>query len=102
MGFLSRKTKPAPPVDESHPISEELELMEKALPETRDSNPSTADPAADGEAVHEGDDDRDLIPSEEPTRPAEPTKVEPEATVTPKVEPRERIPEEPVKEGERL
>src|SRR3954452_24561810 len=99
MGFLSRKTKPAPPVDESHPISEELELMEKALPETRDSNPATADPAVDGEAVREGDDDRDLILSE---RPSEPTKVEPEGTVTPKVEPRERIPEEPVKEEERF
>jgi chromosome partitioning protein len=103
MGFLSRKTKPAPPVDESHPISEELELMEKALPETRDSKPSTADPAEHRSAPAAPEhDDRDLIPSEEPTRSAEPTKVEPEATVTPKVEPRERIPEEPVKEEERF
>jgi chromosome partitioning protein len=35
MGFLSRKTKsaPAPAVDDEHPIVEELEAMEEAVPE---------------------------------------------------------------------
>ena len=34
MGFLSRKPKPAPiQVDEQHPIVEELQRMEEAVPE---------------------------------------------------------------------
>ena len=34
MGFLSRKPKPAPiKVDEEHPIVEELQRMEEAVPE---------------------------------------------------------------------
>ncbi len=34
MGFLSRKPKPAPiQVDEEHPIVEELQRMEEAVPE---------------------------------------------------------------------
>ena len=32
MGFLSRKTKPAPVIDEAHPMEEELEQMERAVP----------------------------------------------------------------------
>jgi chromosome partitioning protein len=33
MGFLSRKSKPAPVVDEPHPIVEELKKMEEVVPE---------------------------------------------------------------------
>ncbi len=48
MGFLSRKTKHAPPpVEETHPISEELELMEEAVPEPRDDGPPAAGPVAE-------------------------------------------------------
>jgi chromosome partitioning protein len=37
MGFLSRKSKPAPvEVDEEHPIVEELQRMEEAVPERRE------------------------------------------------------------------
>jgi chromosome partitioning protein len=44
MGFLSRKNKfaPAPAADETHPIVEELEEMERAMPET----PRPAGPVA--------------------------------------------------------
>jgi chromosome partitioning protein len=46
MGFLSRKTKTAPaPTDEPHPIVEELQAMEEAVPET----PGPADPVAAGD-----------------------------------------------------
>jgi chromosome partitioning protein len=39
MGFLSRKTKTAPlPTDEPHPIVEELERMEEAVPERPDGS----------------------------------------------------------------
>jgi chromosome partitioning protein len=45
MGFLSRKTKLAPAsVDEPHPIVEELEQMEEAVPE----RPQPAGPVAEG------------------------------------------------------
>jgi chromosome partitioning protein len=46
MGFLSRKSKftPTPVVEEEHPIVEELEQMEAAVPET---DRSTAGPVAD-------------------------------------------------------
>jgi chromosome partitioning protein len=45
MGFLSRKTKSAPvQTEEPHPIVEELEEMEDAVPET----PKTAGPVAGG------------------------------------------------------
>jgi chromosome partitioning protein len=59
MGFLSRKTKSAPlPVEEQHPIEEELQSMEAAVPESsevgsRDGkgrDVSAAGPVADGEA----------------------------------------------------
>jgi chromosome partitioning protein len=53
MGFLSRKNKSAPapvPVEEPHPIVEELQAMEEAVPQrTRDdegSEPSAAGPVA--------------------------------------------------------
>jgi chromosome partitioning protein len=54
MGFLSRKNKSAPtpvPVEEAHPIVEELQEMEAAVPVRRDdegSDLSTAGPVAGG------------------------------------------------------
>jgi chromosome partitioning protein len=62
MGFLSRKTKSAPvPVDESHPIVEELQEMEQAVPE-----PTPAPPAEEASKAAEPDEParmkaRDLI-----------------------------------------
>jgi chromosome partitioning protein len=48
MGFLSRKPKPAPiQVDEQHPIVEELQRMEEAVPERRVAESDT--PAVDSE-----------------------------------------------------
>lgn len=58
MGFLSRKPKPAPvQVDEEHPIVEELQRMEEAVPErphrsdSRTEEPRPAGPVAEGEAA---------------------------------------------------
>jgi len=49
MGFLSRKTKPAPvSLDEPHPIVEELKRMEEAVPE-KGTDPSAAGPVAAGD-----------------------------------------------------
>ena len=48
MGFLSRKTKsaPAPQIEETHPIVEELEAMEQAVPErARDDEGQDPQPA---------------------------------------------------------
>ena len=67
MGFLSRKNKtvppPEPPVDEQHPIIEELREMEDAVPErgARNDEGHTSQPAG---PVDAGDD--------EPSRPAGP------------------------------
>jgi chromosome partitioning protein len=53
MGFLSRKSKPAPiQVDDQHPIVEELQRMEEAVPEraapdSEGPSPQPAGPAAD-------------------------------------------------------
>jgi chromosome partitioning protein len=55
MGFLSRKAKPAPvAVDEPHPIIEELQRMEEAVPETpthKASEPEPVDPVAEKPAT---------------------------------------------------
>jgi chromosome partitioning protein len=48
MGFLSRKTKPAPapaPVEDGHPIMEELQEMEEAVRPPRDDEGPAAQPA---------------------------------------------------------
>ncbi len=50
MGFLSRKNKSAPVIDEPHPMEEELEQMERAVP-SQDSSPSAAGPDADAEGA---------------------------------------------------
>jgi chromosome partitioning protein len=69
MGFLSRKPKPAPiQVDEQHPIVEELQRMEEAVPERS------------GADTWEGDDHGTSEP-----RPAEPVAEEPAAPVEPVV-----------------
>jgi chromosome partitioning protein len=56
MGFLSRKSKsaPVPTLEEAHPIEEELESMEAAVPEQRDDELRTAQPAgpvSEGQSV---------------------------------------------------
>jgi chromosome partitioning protein len=51
MGFLSRKNKPAPPppaADDEHPIVEELEAMEAAVPERTDRNDEGSEPQPAG------------------------------------------------------
>src|SRR5829696_6403105 len=84
MGFLSRKTKPAhtPVVDETHPIDDELQEMQRVVPES-DADASPAAPGreaeeapVDGESPSPSpDDDRNLILSEEGEGPVERTKV---------------------------
>jgi chromosome partitioning protein len=60
MGFLSRKSKSAPVLtEEQHPIEEELESMEAAVPESVEQEPRgdegqgapPADPVAEGQSV---------------------------------------------------
>jgi chromosome partitioning protein len=58
MGFLSRKSKPAPvQVDEDHPIVEELQRMEEAVPERS------------GADTWEGDDDFETEPQSDELHP---------------------------------
>ncbi len=52
MGFLSRKKKPQPVVEDTHPLEEELKGMEEAVPEAQyvedvDGGAPTAGPVAD-------------------------------------------------------
>jgi chromosome partitioning protein len=90
MGFLSRKTKPAPVIDEEHPMEQELAQMEQAVPATG-SDPAAAEetPAAPGREAEEAavdgespspspDDDRNLTPSKEGEGPSERTEVKAE------------------------
>jgi chromosome partitioning protein len=93
MGFLSRKSKSAVPVEErpeAHPIEEELQAMERAVA----ANGSPAAPgseaeevAADGEAPREPDDDRNLTPSEEGSRPSAPAPRSPYLPPPPRAPP---------------
>jgi chromosome partitioning protein len=54
MGFLSRKSKTVPATaDEQHPIEEELQAMEEAVPE-RGTNGPTAGPVVDEERLPAG------------------------------------------------
>jgi chromosome partitioning protein len=69
MGFLSRKTKPSPVIDEPHPVEEELKQMERAVPESGTER-SAAGPVAEESASSSPDDDRNPIPSEEGEGPA--------------------------------
>ncbi|HEX8754418.1 MAG TPA: AAA family ATPase [Solirubrobacterales bacterium] len=86
MGFLSRKPKPAPPVeiqDEQHPIHEELQRMEEAVPERTDVEAEVQHPKA---------------PEAEPGPVVE---VAPEPVVKEKVEPavEAKVEPEPAEEG---
>lgn len=53
MGFLSRKKKPQPVIEDTHPLEEELKGMEEAVPEAQyvdsdvDGTPPAAGPVAD-------------------------------------------------------
>jgi chromosome partitioning protein len=47
MGFLSRKSKSAPVIEEPHPMEEELAQMERAVPPARTDELSPAGPVAD-------------------------------------------------------
>jgi chromosome partitioning protein len=71
MGFLSRKTKSkSAVVDEPHPILEELERMEEAVPER--STTDTSDRPAAGPVTGEGGALRAEGPSSTPPSPAPP------------------------------
>jgi chromosome partitioning protein len=85
MGFLSRKSKSAVPVEEpreDHPIIDELQEMERVVPERKEEHSvdvppagpgrEAEEPAVDGEALPSADEDHDLIPSEEAEGPAAP------------------------------
>jgi chromosome partitioning protein len=75
MGFLSRKPKPAPViVEEPHPIDEELQRMEEAVPEREFDEPRAADPVVEEAYVEE---DSDFLPVEE----EEYSEPEPEAEI---------------------
>src|ERR1700761_4100091 len=72
MGFLSRKKKAEPAVvEETHPLEEELQHMEQAVPE-RDMTPPTAGPVA-GEGTSSsqaaGEDAPSAPPAEETSAP---------------------------------
>jgi chromosome partitioning protein len=54
MGFLSRKPKHAPVVDEEHPIVEELKQMEEAVPERRPAGPVEEDDSGTEERLPAG------------------------------------------------
>ena len=86
MGFLSRKSKSAstPVVEETHPIDDELQEMERVVPEqSADVSPAAPgreaeEAAVDGEAPPSPDDDRNLTPSEEGPVTATKVKSEPD------------------------
>ncbi len=86
MGFLSRKPKPAPiQVDEQHPIVEELQRMEEAVPERPAPEPPAPAPEPEPAVVAVAPEEperlmpRDLIA---PSRgEARPVAVEPEGAV---------------------
>jgi chromosome partitioning protein len=90
MGFLSRKTKTAPPPnDEPHPIVEELQQMEEAVPEAPErSTDETPEPLPAG-PVAEEDSSSSQAAGEEPTS-TPPTEEAFKATAA--------VPEEPAQE----
>ncbi|HEX6228213.1 MAG TPA: AAA family ATPase [Solirubrobacterales bacterium] len=54
MGFLSRKTKPAPTLEEPHPIVDELAQMEEAVPESpRPAGPDMKEDSSSSQAAGE-------------------------------------------------
>ena len=86
MGFLSRKPKPAPiQVDEQHPIVEELQRMEEAVPE----RPAPEPPAPEPESAPE--------PAVVAVAPEEPERLMPRDLIAPSRG--EARPEAPEPEG---
>src|SRR6185312_1061587 len=71
MGFLSRKPKPAPiQVDEQHPIVEELQRMEEAVPERAVAeSPAGHTPQAAGPVVDEHSSSSQAAGEERPSTP---------------------------------
>jgi chromosome partitioning protein len=70
MGFLSRKPKPAPiQVDEQHPIVEELQRMEEAVPERAAPEPEGPSPQAAGPVADEHSSSSQAAGEERPSAP---------------------------------
>ncbi len=82
MGFLSRKNKfaPAPVVEETHPIADELEQMEEAVPERVVDDETSAVVAAGPAAVSEGPAGGGSASVLGPSEPAPPADRAPEAS----------------------
>ena len=74
MGFLSRKTKPVPVVDEAHPMEEELEQMEQAVPVSETDLPA-AGPDEDREGALRADAQRPSSTPSHSSPPADETPV---------------------------
>jgi chromosome partitioning protein len=85
MGFLSRKPKPAPiQVDEQHPIVEELQRMEEAVPERAVAEPEAPSPQPVGPVAGEAQ----VAPGSAASVEVPPAPVKP-AAVAVKAEPEE-------------
>jgi chromosome partitioning protein len=118
MGFLSRKPKPAPiQVDEQHPIVEELQRMEEAVPErsgpdtwegndsgTEESRPAgpvadedTSSSQAAGEAPSAAPPAGGTPEASGPAVPVEPAPAAPAARVAVAPTPEKTAPEEPAR-----
>ena len=75
MGFLSRKTKPAPVIDEPHPIDDELQEMERVVPEQGvDVAPAAPRPEAEEPAVDD-DSPAERVKVKEPEVKDEPERM---------------------------
>jgi chromosome partitioning protein len=69
MGFLSRKAKSAPVIDAPHPMEEELEQMEEAVPEKGTNAPAAAPAAEKGAPKVEEAPKVEKKPAAEPDEP---------------------------------
>jgi chromosome partitioning protein len=79
MGFLSRKTKPGPLVEEEHPIADELQEIERIVPEREDdATPAPAREAEETAVDGEGAADKASPPNTNVQVVAEPESEEPE------------------------
>jgi chromosome partitioning protein len=74
MGFLSRKTKPAPVIEEAHPMEEELEQMEQAVP-AQGTDLTSAGPDEDREGALRADAQRPSSTPSHSSPPADETSV---------------------------
>ena len=97
MGFLSRKTKTAPPpTDEPHPIVEELESMEEAVPETPPAPEPTPAPIPEPEPTPVPEPQPAPEPEPQPVAEQEPARMRAIDLIAPSR--REAVVEEPVAE----